>query len=268
MWSAVLFCHVASWLLRRGPGSCRLLLHMRDPSSPSFGHGREKGSEAVSPVAIVWPCPLPVDAYVAAGRDVGFPRPDCPACRGPMMFWSGYGRHVREAGRCRKIFVPRLRCGRCGVTHALLPAFVLAWRLDVAETVGAVITRVAGGGGGVRPAAVLAGVPHTTARGWERRFRARAPELGLAFAALAVELGGEPVCPGGQPGQVRVRGDHRGVQRGGGPAGMAGGRGVAVRLVGERREADRGQHNLALPDRRQAAFHASCPAITGMRRRN
>jgi hypothetical protein len=116
-----------------------------------------------------------------------------------MMFWSGYGRHVREAGRCRKIFVPRLRCGRCGVTHALVPAFVLAWRLDVAETVGAVITRVAGGGGGVRPAAALAGVPHTTARGWVRRFGVRAPELGLAFAALAVELGGEPVCPAVSP---------------------------------------------------------------------
>jgi hypothetical protein len=26
---------------------------------------REKGSEAVSPVAIVWPCPLAVDAYAA-----------------------------------------------------------------------------------------------------------------------------------------------------------------------------------------------------------
>ena len=56
-----------------------------------------------------------------------------------MMFWAGYRRYVRAAGRCRKIFVPRLRCGRCGVTHALLPAFVLAWRLDAAEAVGSVI---------------------------------------------------------------------------------------------------------------------------------
>jgi uncharacterized protein (TIGR00106 family) len=85
-------------------------------------------------VAIVWPCPLPVDAYVAAGRQVEFPRPDCPSCAGPLVFWSGYRRHVRVAGRCRRIFVPRLRCGRCRVTHALLPAFVLAWRLDRAET--------------------------------------------------------------------------------------------------------------------------------------
>jgi hypothetical protein len=107
-------------------------------------------------VAIVWPCPLPVDAYVPAGRDVGFPRPDCPSCRRPMIFWSGYRRHVRAAGHCQKIFVPRLRCGCCRVSHALLPAFVLAWRLDVAETVGAVIGQVADGVCGVRPAAAPA----------------------------------------------------------------------------------------------------------------
>ncbi|HEX8912791.1 MAG TPA: DUF6431 domain-containing protein [Humisphaera sp.] len=158
----------------------------------------------MSPVAIVWPCPLPVGAYAAAGREVVVPRPDCPACGVPMMFWSGYRRHVRVAGACRKIFVPRLRCGRCGVTHALLPAFVLAWRLDVSEAVGSVIARVAGGPGGVRPAAVLAGVPHSTARGWDRRFRARAPGLAAAFAALAVELGGEPVRPDASAGRFAL----------------------------------------------------------------
>ncbi len=146
-------------------------------------------------MAMVWPCPLPVDAYIAAGRRVEVPRPGCPLCAGPLVLWAGYWRHVRAAGRCRKIFVPRLRCGRCGVSHALLPAFVLAWRLDVVETVGAVIAEVAGGGCGVRPAAARAGVPHTTARGWVRRFSARGGELGTAFAALAVELGGDAVRP-------------------------------------------------------------------------
>src|SRR5215471_5169346 len=134
---------------------------------------------------MVWPCPLPVDAYVAAGR-VGFPRPVCPSCRAPMVFWAGYWRHVRAAGRCWKIFVPRLRCGPCRVTHVLLPAFVLAWRLDVAETVGAVIAEVAGGVCGVRPAAARAGVPHPTARDWVRRFAGRARELGAGFAAAAI----------------------------------------------------------------------------------
>ena len=169
-------------------------------------------------MAMVWPCPLTAGAYVAAGREVEFPRPDCPACAGPMMFWSGYRRHVRAAGRCRKIFVPRLRCAPCRVSHALLPAFTLALRLDVAETIGSVLAEVAGGGCGVRPAADRAGVPYTTARGWVRRFgarpaaawravpyttargwvrrfRRRALELGVGFAALAVELGGDAVRP-------------------------------------------------------------------------
>jgi hypothetical protein len=146
-------------------------------------------------VAMVWPCPLPVDAYAEAGREVGFPRPDCPSCAGPLVFWSGYRRHVRAAGRCVRIFIPRVRCGPCRESHALLPAFVLAGRLDAAEVIGAVVAEVAGGRCGVRPAAARAGVPHTTARGWVRRFAARAPELGVGFAALAVELGGEPFSP-------------------------------------------------------------------------
>ena len=90
------------------------------------------------------------------------------------------------------------------MSHALLPAFVLAWRLDVAETVGAVIGQVAGGACGVRPAAARAGVPYTTARGWVRRFGARAPELGAGFAALAVELGGEAIRPAGQAGRFAL----------------------------------------------------------------
>jgi len=101
-------------------------------------------------MTIVWPCPLSVDAYVAGGRDIEFPRPDCPSCSCPMSFWSGYRRPVREAGLCHKIFVPRLRCGRCAVTHVLLPCFVLAGRLDVAETIGTVLEEVVDGPGGVR----------------------------------------------------------------------------------------------------------------------
>ncbi len=155
-------------------------------------------------MAIVWPCPLPVDAYVAAGREVEVPRPVCPSCAGPLVFWSGYWRHVRAAGRCRKMFVPRVRCAPCRVSHALLPAFVLAWRLDAAETVGMVIGEVAGGAGGVRPAAARADVPHTTARGWVRRFTGRSGELGVAFAALAVDLGGEAIRPPAEAGRFAL----------------------------------------------------------------
>src|SRR5213595_2573476 len=87
---------------------------------------------------------------------------------------------------------------------ALRPAFVLAWRLDVAEAVGVVIGQVAGGACGVRPAAARAGVPHTTARGWVRRFGSRAGELGAAFAALAVDLGGEAICPPAEAGRFAL----------------------------------------------------------------
>jgi hypothetical protein len=121
-----------------------------------------------------------------------------------MVFWSRYRRHVRACGRCQKMFVPRLRCGGCRVTHALLPAFVQAWRLDAVEAIGTVIAGVACGSCGVRPAAAGLGVPYTTARGWCRRFTARGPELGVAFAALAVELGGEPDRPADEPGRFAL----------------------------------------------------------------
>ena len=65
-----------------------------------------------------------------------------------------------------------------------------------AETIGSVVGEVvAGGGCGVHSAAERTGVPYTTARGWVRRFRAGAAELGVAFAAVEVELGGQAVTP-------------------------------------------------------------------------
>jgi hypothetical protein len=150
---------------------------------------------------MVWPCPLTADAYASMGRAVKVPRPECPSCLVPVVFWSGYWRHVRRQERERKIFIPRVRCRACGVSHALLPAFVLARRLDAAEPVGVVIGQVAGGACGVRRAAAAAGVPHTTARGWVRRFAARAGDLAVSFSALAVELGGEVARP--QPDPLR-----------------------------------------------------------------
>ena len=141
------------------------------------------------PVAIVWPCALSVDAYVALGTDVEVPRPDCPGCSQPMIFWSGYLRPVRVLGRCETMFVRRARCGRCAVTHALLPAFALVKRLDAIETIGKAVTAAVGREAGVRPVATALLVPHTTARSWIRRFSRRAEELAVAFSALALELG-------------------------------------------------------------------------------
>ena len=142
-------------------------------------------------MAIVWPCPLSVDEYAAAGRDLEVPRLDCPRCAGVTTRWSGYRRFVRADGLARAIFVPRVRCGRCNQTDAVLPAFVLVGRLDAVESIGEVIERVVTGAGGVRPAAARVEVPHTTAREWVRRFSGGARRLAVCFAALVVELGAE-----------------------------------------------------------------------------
>jgi len=145
------------------------------------------------PVTIVWPCPLSVETYLEADGDVEVPRPACPGCGRPTTWWSGYRRFVRAGGTGRAMFVRRVRCGACRVTHAVLPAFLLSGRGDVVETIGAVIEAVVAGGrgGGVRPAAARADVPRTTARGWVQRFVARATGLAVGFAALAVELSGD-----------------------------------------------------------------------------
>lgn len=141
-------------------------------------------------MAIVWACALSVDEYVAAGRAVAVPRPDCPACAAAMAFWSGYERSVRHSGPALKLWVRRARCRRCGASHALVPSFCLVGRLDAVEVIGAALTAVVGKARGVRPAAEEADVPHTTARDWVRRFRRRAPLIGAAFAAVAVEVSG------------------------------------------------------------------------------
>ena len=145
-------------------------------------------------MAIVWPCAVSVDEYVAAGRELEVPRPDCPSCSAAMVFWSGYTRALRVDGRDRRVWVRRARCRACDTTHALLPAFVVVGRLDVAESIGAVLEAVASGPGGVRPAAEEAAVPHTTARGWWWRFRAHAERLAAVFHALATELAGVVVA--------------------------------------------------------------------------
>ncbi len=150
---------------------------------------RWEGPKAVtSTVAIVWPCPLGVDEYAAAGRDVEVPRPSCPSCAKPMIFWSGYSRTVRD-GDDRLIWVRRSRCGACRVSHCLLPAFCLLRRLYGVEAIGPALKAIIDGTP-TREVAEATGFPYTTVRDWRRRHRERAPVLAGGFAALAVELGG------------------------------------------------------------------------------
>jgi hypothetical protein len=142
-------------------------------------------------VAIFWPCRLDVQSYAAAGREVAVPRLNCPACRRPLIFWWWYERFVRREG-CHRISVRRQKCQHCGVTYGAIPAFLLTRRLDPVAVIGTALARMIAGAG-ARPVAEAVGVPHTTARSWRRRHRARAPALVVGFSALVVVLGGEAV---------------------------------------------------------------------------
>jgi hypothetical protein len=134
-------------------------------------------------MAIVWSCALPVETYAARGKDVEVPRPSCPSCSAPMVFWSGYFRPVR-CGRTVRVFLRRARCGLCQVSHALVPSFLLLRRLDAVEVIGPAIEAVVLGAG-TRRSARDVGALHTTARSWWRRHRARA-----LVAAGLLALGG------------------------------------------------------------------------------
>lgn len=147
---------------------------------------------------IVWPCGLDVSAYAARGREVTPPRVSCPRCGGPTGSWSGYLRHLRDAG-LHLIFVPRVRCKRCGVTAALLPWFVSPYRWDSVDVIGAALERSTAGDGVRRIAAAL-GRPETTVREWCRRFGRVAADLARVLLAAAVRFGWSgfelPVAPG------------------------------------------------------------------------
>ncbi len=141
-------------------------------------------------MAIVWPCPVPVEKYAADGRDVVVPRPLCPSCSMPMRFWSGYRRSVRVDGCWLLVWVRRARCRGCRCSHGLIPSFLLRGRQDPVSVIGESVAAVAGGVS-IGETARRVGVPFTTVRGWWRRFRVRASVWWSGFAALTVELGGQ-----------------------------------------------------------------------------
>src|SRR6266487_2612789 len=160
-------------------------------------------------VAIVWPCLLGVDAYAAAGRGVKVPRPDCPGCGRPMGFWPGYLRWVRY-GRTRRIWVRRATCRGCRVSHALLPAFLLARRLDAVEAIGAGLARAVRRRG-MRPIAAWLGVPHSTARDWRRRAHAR--RSGRSHRPVPLWADRRGVEPSPDTGRARLGGPRAGQPR-------------------------------------------------------
>lgn len=115
----------------------------------------------------------------------------CPACGGELGRWGSYRRWVRRREEMRLLRIARAICGSCRRTHALLPSFLYARRIDLAELIFEAL-RTAAARRGHRPAAAEAGVPEATARGWLRRARGVAAARRAGFCALAVELGALP----------------------------------------------------------------------------
>ncbi len=127
----------------------------------------------------------------------------CPACAGGLGSWGSYARRVRVSQARFGLLVRRARCKACGRTHALLPGFLLAYRLDVVDAVGCALGMAAGGRGYRRIAAAL-GLPGSTVRSWLRRLRARVDVLCGWFVGLAVEMAEAP--PRAPPGKESALG--------------------------------------------------------------
>jgi transposase-like protein len=115
----------------------------------------------------------------------------CPACAGELGSWGSYPRRVRVGRAKFRLLIRRARCGACERTHALLPGFLLARRLDAVDAIGCALG-MACEGRGHRPIAAALGRAVSTVRGWLRRLRARADVLRGWFVGLAVAMAEPP----------------------------------------------------------------------------
>jgi hypothetical protein len=118
----------------------------------------------------------------------------CPGCDGALSPW-GHARRRRigtlTAGMALVLRPRRAICSRCGITHVLLPANLLARRgVDVA-VIGTALTLAAHGRGCETIARTLAR-PVGTVRAWIRRARSRAVVLRAALAAWVTALDPDP----------------------------------------------------------------------------
>ncbi len=112
----------------------------------------------------------------------------CPDCGGALGGWGSYPRWVRLMGEIVLLLVRRVACVACRRTHALLPSFLYARRLDGSEVIFGALP-MAAQGAGHRRVCVAVGVPASTARGWLRRARLIASERSSQFVVLSQALG-------------------------------------------------------------------------------
>src|SRR2546427_3206136 len=124
------------------------------------------GCACMGCVAVVCPSSLTVEEYIAAGRRPMLARPPCPNCLAPMSFDGCYPRLVRHGGTIQQLWVRRGVCSRCAASHALLPEFLLARRLDTLDTISHALAG--------RPEPQLA---RSTLAGWRRRLGTNRPAI-------------------------------------------------------------------------------------------
>lgn len=115
----------------------------------------------------------------------------CPTCAGELGSWGGYRRRVRVGRAMFRLLIRRACCRACDRTHALLPGFLLARRLDAVDAIGCALG-MAAEGRGYRPIAAALGRAVSTVRGWLRRLRERVDLLRGWFVGLAVEMAEPP----------------------------------------------------------------------------
>ena len=116
-----------------------------------------------------------------------------------MSFDGSYCRQVRDRGVTHRVTIHSVRCPSCRTRHAVLPEFVLAGRLDSADTIGAALAAPAGALGAESRAHLLDTVPGRTVRSWKARFADRAPLLAVGLASLVVHWGGPVFSPDSDP---------------------------------------------------------------------
>ncbi len=118
----------------------------------------------------------------------------CPGCGARLGGWGHAARRrVFREGRLPAAVRPRrARCSSCGVTHVLLPAWLLSRRCDGMAVIGEMLARAARGQG-FRSIAAASGVPEDTVRDRLRRFRVSAARIREFFTRLAGVLALDPV---------------------------------------------------------------------------
>lgn len=139
---------------------------------------------------IVHPLSAPVQRYIEEIADVDRYRPDhCPQCQAkhPLTGHGFYRRTLVDIAFDGIIRVRRYLCRSCRRTTSLLPEVALPWlRFSVSVIALFLVARLLTGLTLLASAraAVQATMPYQRGQFWIRRFKAQAPALCVALAAL------------------------------------------------------------------------------------